>query len=65
MSDVKSVLVFVERRQSRATLVNNGRHDSEKEQLRVEVPEDWRVHFCASSVARGLLLSTMKESHHR
>ena len=37
-------------RRSRATSANNGRHDSEKEQLRVEVPGDWRVHFCASSV---------------
>ena len=52
--DVKRAPVFVERRRSRATSANNGRHDSEKEQLRVEVPGDWRVHFCASSVARGL-----------
>jgi len=51
---VIDVPVFVERRRSRATSANNGRHDSEKEQLRVEVPGDWRVHFCASSVARGL-----------
>ena len=31
--------------------LHNGRHASGKEQLRIEVPGDWRVHFGASSVA--------------